>query len=257
MKLKAKLWIDWTNIENKWPKKKLTLGCARLESFGTKLNEKSIWNTVKIDRNTYILKVNWMFGELFSNYFQIQFNFILLFIHIKLLFIHIMQCTYFMIFFFCLQICDFVSTILVVIFISSIPKYSILLLFILIFLFLSSFCLEFLFFWGVVFFITTTIIGLLKHEEDNHGDHEMGVVSAYKQFSQILRLPIIKKFLVIVITSKVKNTYLFFSLLSIVMLPYINQSSFNIVTKLSYLRLVSSEILVIFHYNSAQSLMII
>ncbi|XP_063965177.1 acetyl-coenzyme A transporter 1-like [Lytechinus pictus] len=61
---------------------------------------------------------------------------------------------------------------------------------------------DFLFFWGIVFFITTTIIGILKHEKDSHGDHEMDVITAYKQFYQILQLPVVKTFLMIVITSK-------------------------------------------------------
>ncbi|XP_031572070.1 acetyl-coenzyme A transporter 1-like [Actinia tenebrosa] len=66
----------------------------------------------------------------------------------------------------------------------------------------------FLFFWGIVFLITTTLIGLLKHErseDEVHGEqHEKkGILSTYKTLWTIITLPAVMKFIVILLTCKV------------------------------------------------------
>jgi len=66
----------------------------------------------------------------------------------------------------------------------------------------------FLFFWGWVFLITTSLIGLFKHErseEEVHGDeHEVqGIVSTYKTLWTIVTLPAVMKYIFILLTLKV------------------------------------------------------
>lgn len=68
----------------------------------------------------------------------------------------------------------------------------------------------FLFFWGIVFLLTTTLIGLLKHErseEEVHGEHheKQGIISTYKTLWTIITLPAVMKFIVILLTCKVRD----------------------------------------------------
>lgn len=65
---------------------------------------------------------------------------------------------------------------------------------------------DFLYFWGCVFFITTTLVALLKRERGVTNDphlHNLGVVSAYKQLIKIIKLKYILAFTVIAMTCKI------------------------------------------------------
>lgn len=65
----------------------------------------------------------------------------------------------------------------------------------------------FFYFWGIVFLITTTLVGLLKREKSEqelHGEESVeGVVDGYKTLGKILRCPSILKLIVILLTFKV------------------------------------------------------
>ncbi|EDO34028.1 predicted protein [Nematostella vectensis] len=65
----------------------------------------------------------------------------------------------------------------------------------------------FLFFWGIVFLVTTTVIGIFKHEkseEELHGeDHQSdGIALMYVKLWKIVTLPAVLKFIVILLTCK-------------------------------------------------------
>lgn len=65
----------------------------------------------------------------------------------------------------------------------------------------------FLHFWGIVFLVTTTLIGLFKHEksEELPGEESVqGIVDGYKTLIQILRCPGILSFASILLTFKVR-----------------------------------------------------
>ena len=67
----------------------------------------------------------------------------------------------------------------------------------------------FFYFWGVVFLVATTLIGLFKHEkseEELHGEESIkGIVDGYKTLIQILRCPGILRFVPILLTFKVRS----------------------------------------------------
>ena len=64
-------------------------------------------------------------------------------------------------------------------------------------------------FWGIVFLVATTLIGLFKHEKSEqelHGKESIeGIVDGYKTLIQILRCPGILRFVPILLTFKVRS----------------------------------------------------
>lgn len=66
----------------------------------------------------------------------------------------------------------------------------------------------FFYFWGIVFLVTTTLVGLLKQEkseEELHGEESVeGIVDGYKTLVKILHCPSILKLMVILLTFKVR-----------------------------------------------------
>ncbi|XP_005088825.1 acetyl-coenzyme A transporter 1 [Aplysia californica] len=63
---------------------------------------------------------------------------------------------------------------------------------------------SFLWFWGIVFFVTTTLVGVLKREHmDLDTDPDQGVLETYKILANVIRLPSIISYIVILLTAKV------------------------------------------------------
>ncbi len=60
----------------------------------------------------------------------------------------------------------------------------------------------FLRFWGVVFFVSTTLVALLKRETDADEETD-GVVETYRLLMRIVRLPAVISLVLILLTSKV------------------------------------------------------
>lgn len=69
-------------------------------------------------------------------------------------------------------------------------------------------CLGFLYFWGWMFLITTTLIALFKHEDKGRtskGEElNMDIKHAYKLLWDIVQLPAIKTTIIFLLTAKVK-----------------------------------------------------
>uniref|UniRef100_A0A023GL28 Putative acetyl-coa transporter n=1 Tax=Amblyomma triste TaxID=251400 RepID=A0A023GL28_AMBTT len=68
----------------------------------------------------------------------------------------------------------------------------------------------FLYFWGIVFMLTTTLVALLKHERDASasddtadGHPDLGVVKTYKMALRIFHLPCVQTLCVFLLTCKV------------------------------------------------------
>lgn len=68
---------------------------------------------------------------------------------------------------------------------------------------------EFFHFWGIVLLVSTTLIGLFKHEKSEqelHGEESIeGIVDGYKTLIQISRCPGILRFVPILLTFKVRS----------------------------------------------------
>ena len=65
---------------------------------------------------------------------------------------------------------------------------------------------DFMFFWGWVFLVTTTFIWWFKRENAEvnlNGEEKMSVMTTYKQCYEIIKLPAIKLYCIIVLTSKI------------------------------------------------------
>ena len=62
----------------------------------------------------------------------------------------------------------------------------------------------FLRFWGFVFFISTTLVAILKRELEDEEETE-GVVDTYKLLGKIVKLPAVISLIVILLTSKVST----------------------------------------------------
>ncbi|XP_063772185.1 acetyl-coenzyme A transporter 1 [Pseudophryne corroboree] len=65
---------------------------------------------------------------------------------------------------------------------------------------------DFLFFWGAVFFITTTLVALLKKENSTgraSREETQSVTEAYSLLFSILRMPAVLKFCVLILTAKI------------------------------------------------------
>lgn len=67
---------------------------------------------------------------------------------------------------------------------------------------------EYLLFWGIVYIGLTSLVMIFKHETSDldDGDPDLGVVGAYCQLWQILRLPCVLQLIVVLLTAKVRST---------------------------------------------------
>ena len=67
----------------------------------------------------------------------------------------------------------------------------------------------FFYFWGLVFFLCTTLVMIFKKErtssEDDTDEPEMGIVETYKTLVRIVRLPSIVSWCLVLLTSKVRE----------------------------------------------------
>ncbi|KAH7931472.1 hypothetical protein HPB52_025646 [Rhipicephalus sanguineus] len=67
----------------------------------------------------------------------------------------------------------------------------------------------FLYFWGIVFMVTTTLVALLKHERDasvtdeDDGHPDLGIAQTYKMALRIFHLPSVRTFCIFLFTCKV------------------------------------------------------
>lgn len=69
---------------------------------------------------------------------------------------------------------------------------------------LLCFSAGFLYFWGIVFFITTTLVGIFKPEHaDPDVDPEQGIVDTYKTLFRVICLPAVISYAIILLTAKV------------------------------------------------------
>ena len=62
----------------------------------------------------------------------------------------------------------------------------------------------FLRFWGFVFFVSTTLVAVLKREQEDEEETE-GVVDTYKLLGKIIKLPAVVSLIVILLTAKVST----------------------------------------------------
>lgn len=63
---------------------------------------------------------------------------------------------------------------------------------------------SFLWFWGIVFLVTTTLVGIFKKEYmDLDADPDQGVVETYRILGNVIRLPSVISYSIILLTSKV------------------------------------------------------
>ena len=74
---------------------------------------------------------------------------------------------------------------------------------------LTTIIAGFLYFWGIVFFVTTTLVWLMKRERDDTED-EQGIVDTYKQLWRVVKLPSVISYAIILLTSKVCTEHLCF-----------------------------------------------
>lgn len=63
----------------------------------------------------------------------------------------------------------------------------------------------FLFFWGIIFLVTTTLVWLLKHEQLDSDAEDHGVIGTYLMLVKIVRRPAVQELIVILLTVKVKT----------------------------------------------------
>lgn len=63
----------------------------------------------------------------------------------------------------------------------------------------------FLFFWGIIFLVTTTLVWLLKHEQLDSDGEDHGVIGTYLMLVKIVRRPAVQELIVILLTVKVKT----------------------------------------------------
>lgn len=69
---------------------------------------------------------------------------------------------------------------------------------------LTLFFAEFLQMWGIVFMVTTTLVWVLKREaEDPDVDGDQGIIGTYKQLLNVIKLPSVISYAVIILTAKV------------------------------------------------------
>lgn len=79
----------------------------------------------------------------------------------------------------------------------------------------NAFCssaVDFLFFWGVVFLVSTTLVAIIKRENEHSKGkkrvHEetQGVMETYKLLFSIIKMPTVFTFCVLLLTAKVLST---------------------------------------------------
>lgn len=72
-------------------------------------------------------------------------------------------------------------------------------------LYISIVAVGFLYFWGLVFFVSTTILALLKRESASSGQQgeEQNVLQAYLQLLRLVKLPAVFSLVIVLLTSKV------------------------------------------------------
>lgn len=64
----------------------------------------------------------------------------------------------------------------------------------------------FLYFWGIVFLVTTTLVAVLKHERNESsgaGDEDLGIWQTYNMALRIFKLPSIRTFCIFLLTCKI------------------------------------------------------
>lgn len=66
---------------------------------------------------------------------------------------------------------------------------------------------SFLYFWGILFLVVTTLVGLFKHERQENLV-QSGVIDAYRQLYRIVKLPAIRMYVIAILTSKVTIFYM-------------------------------------------------
>lgn len=77
-----------------------------------------------------------------------------------------------------------------------------------IFLILIFFPLDFLFFWGAVFLITTTLVALLKKENKEltpTKEETKGITDTYRLLFSIIKMPAVLTFCLLILTAKVSK----------------------------------------------------
>ena len=64
---------------------------------------------------------------------------------------------------------------------------------------------DFLFFWGIVFIVATTLVAIFKSETDasENDEEDLGIVGTYKTLLKILVLPLMPSLVVFLLTSKI------------------------------------------------------
>ncbi|XP_033103873.1 acetyl-coenzyme A transporter 1-like [Anneissia japonica] len=62
---------------------------------------------------------------------------------------------------------------------------------------------DFLFFWGIVFIVCTTLVLIFKHERKDEDESIEGVFGTFKQLYQILKLESVRQYIVICLTIKI------------------------------------------------------
>lgn len=82
-------------------------------------------------------------------------------------------------------------------------------------MFCYDFFVGFMFFWGIVFFVTTTLVMIMKHEADDpDADSEQGILDTYKQLVKVIRLKPIISYAIILLTVKVRYQLCFFYIIN-------------------------------------------
>lgn len=71
---------------------------------------------------------------------------------------------------------------------------------------------DFLFFWGIVFMLSTTLVAILKKENARHQriqkkprEEIQGVMETYKQLFSIVKMPTVFTFCILLLTAKVRS----------------------------------------------------
>lgn len=67
---------------------------------------------------------------------------------------------------------------------------------------------DFLFFWGAVFLITTTLVAFLKKENQElipAKEETKGITDTYKLLFSIIKMPAVLTFCILILTSKVSK----------------------------------------------------
>ncbi len=63
----------------------------------------------------------------------------------------------------------------------------------------------FLWFWGIVFLVTTSLVLLFKKEKlsNSEDDEELGIIQTYLVLLKIIKLPAVMQFVIVLLTAKV------------------------------------------------------